>query len=73
MHRGGPGYDKIERCKYVVSDEDSYGALIPQDKWLDSFQPGRRIALSFQLKHPDQAMKSNGLDARRQKRDPTIT
>jgi hypothetical protein len=52
MHRGGPGYDKINGGKYVVSDEDFGGALIPRDKWLDSFQPGRRIALSFLLKHP---------------------
>ena len=52
MHRDSPGYEKIERGKYVVSDEDSGGALIRQDKWLDSFRPGKRIGLSFLLKHP---------------------
>jgi hypothetical protein len=52
IHRGGPGYDKIESGKYVVSDEDFGGALIPPDKWSDSFRPGRCIALSFLLKHP---------------------
>jgi ankyrin repeat protein len=52
MHRDRPGYNKIKNGKYVVSDEDSGGALISRDKWLDSFQPGRRIALSFILKHP---------------------
>lgn len=52
MHRGGPGYDKIESGKYVVSDEDFGGALIPHSKWRDSLQPGKRIALSFILRHP---------------------
>ncbi|KFY81771.1 hypothetical protein V500_11108 [Pseudogymnoascus sp. VKM F-4518 (FW-2643)] len=52
MHRGGPGYDKIESGKYVVSDEDFGGALIPHSKWSASFQPGKRIALSFILRHP---------------------
>ncbi|KAI9786687.1 MAG: hypothetical protein M1839_006238 [Geoglossum umbratile] len=52
MHRGGPGYDKIQGGKYVVSDEDSGGALVPRDKWLDRIQPGKRIGLSFLLKHP---------------------
>jgi hypothetical protein len=52
IHRGAPGYDKIESGKYVVSDEDFGGALIPPEKWLDSFLPGRCIALSFILKLP---------------------
>jgi hypothetical protein len=52
MHRGTPGYDKIESGRYVVSNEDANGTLISPDTWLDSFQPGRRIALSFLLKHP---------------------
>ena len=52
IHRDGPGYDKIESGKYVVSDEDFGGALIPPDKWPDSIQPGKCIALSFILKHP---------------------
>jgi hypothetical protein len=52
MHHDSPGYDEIDRGKYVVSDEDFGGALIPRDKWLESFQPGRHIALSFLLKHP---------------------
>jgi hypothetical protein len=52
MHRGGPGYDKIEGGKYVISDEDSGGALVARDKWLDRVQPGKRIGLSFLLKHP---------------------
>ena len=52
MHRDTPGYDKIKSGKYVVSDEDSGGALVPKDKWQDSFQPGRHIGLSFLLRHP---------------------
>jgi hypothetical protein len=52
IHRGTPGHDKIKSGKYVVSDEDFGGALIPRDKWPESFLPGRCIALSFILKHP---------------------
>jgi hypothetical protein len=52
MHRGGPGYDKIDSGKYVVSDEDFGGALIPRERWHDSVLPGRHIGLSFLLKHP---------------------
>jgi hypothetical protein len=52
MHRGSPGYDEIDSGKYVLSDEDFGGALIPTDKWDQSFRPGRHIALSFLLKLP---------------------
>src|SRR6266516_2730908 len=52
MHRDTPGYDQIESGKYVVSNEDANGTLISPDEWPDSFRPGRRIALSFLLKHP---------------------
>ena len=52
MHRDGPGYDKVDDGKYVVSDEDFGGALIPVNKWNDSFQPGRHIGLSFVMKLP---------------------
>src|SRR5277367_5659824 len=52
MHRDSPGYEKIERGKYVISDEDAGGALIRRDKWPNSFRPGKHIGLSFLLKHP---------------------
>ncbi|KAF1815314.1 hypothetical protein P152DRAFT_181762 [Eremomyces bilateralis CBS 781.70] len=52
MHKGGPGYEKVESGKYVVSDEDRGGELVPLDRWSETFQPGKRIGLSFLMKHP---------------------
>ena len=52
MHRDGPGYQKIENGRYIVSDEDASGALVRREKWNDSFKPGRRIGISFLLKYP---------------------
>ncbi|KAH0551361.1 hypothetical protein GP486_007422, partial [Trichoglossum hirsutum] len=52
MHRNTPGYDKIKCGKYVISDEDSSGALVPRERWLDFLQPGKRIGLSFIMRHP---------------------
>lgn len=52
MHKETPGYDKIKDGKYVVSDEDASGALVLRDKWQESIKPGKRIGLSFVLKHP---------------------
>ncbi len=52
LHRDRPGYDKIESGKYIVSDEDGGGALVPRESWRDTVKPGRQIGLSFLLKHP---------------------
>lgn len=51
-HKNCPGYDRIQSGKYVVSDEDADGALVPRDRWRESIRPGRHIAVSFLLKHP---------------------
>ena len=40
MHRGSPGYDEIDSGEYVLSDEEFGGALIPPDKWDQSFGQG---------------------------------
>lgn len=52
MHRGLPGYNKIQNGKYIVSDESNEGALVQLETWHRSFQPGRQIALSFLLRYP---------------------
>ena len=52
MNRDAPGYDRIQKGRYVISNEDAKGALIQHDKWNEVVRPGIHIALSFLLKLP---------------------
>lgn len=52
MHRDAPGYERIQKGKYVVSNEDAKGTLIQREKWNEIVRPGMHIGLSFVLKHP---------------------
>jgi hypothetical protein len=51
MHRDTPGHEPIEKGKYVITDEDDKGNLIPKEKWNEIVRPGMHIGMSFVLKH----------------------
>ncbi len=72
MHRGGPGYHKIESGKYVVSDEDCDGTLISETNGSTAFSlAGALHSVSYSNTRV-QTTKSNVLNARRLARGQTF-